>query len=151
MLNLVGAVLMQEKENCPSVRRRPHWVYFNSLPRMESLTPNSIIIDGCIDIGVNLKIRSLLHNPKVQYIVRTFSSFLTFSSKVYGQVMIRNYADMLWSSYNFWCKREYDKAPCDYSKWADPQHHIRSPELFHELIEADRNGMFLFVYLSLCN
>ncbi len=29
-----GAVVMQEKENCPSIRRRPHWVYFNSLPRM---------------------------------------------------------------------------------------------------------------------
>ena len=54
--------------------------------------------------------------------------------------MVRNYADMLWSSYNFWCKREYDKANCDYSKWADPALHSRSPELFHELIEADRNG-----------
>ena len=29
---------------------------------------------------------------------------------------------------------------CDYSKWANPEVHVRSPELFHELIDADRNG-----------
>ena len=55
------------------------------------------------------------------------------------QVMVRNYADMLWSSYNFWCKREYDGEHCDYSKWADPAHHRRSPELFHELVTLDAN------------
>jgi hypothetical protein len=54
--------------------------------------------------------------------------------------MIRDYADMLWSSYNFWCKVEYDGAHCDYSKWADPLFHKRSPELFHDLLLADSNG-----------
>lgn len=64
---------MQEKENCPSVRRRPHWVYFNSLPRMESLKPDSLIIDGCIDVSVNLKMRSLLRDPQVLYVVSAAS------------------------------------------------------------------------------
>lgn len=53
--------------------------------------------------------------------------------------MIRDYTDMLWSSYNFWCKREYDGTNCDYSKWADAALHTRSPELFQELVQADRN------------
>jgi hypothetical protein len=51
--------------------------------------------------------------------------------------MMRDYADMLWSSYNFWCKREYDGVNCDYSKWAVAGLHSRSPEEFHALIEAD--------------
>lgn len=54
--------------------------------------------------------------------------------------MVRDYAAMLWSSYNFWCKREYDGLNCGYSKWTDPTYHVRSPELFHELIQADANG-----------
>ena len=46
---------------------------------------------------------------------------------------------MLWSSYNFWCKREYDQdEQCGYEKWADARYHKRSPEIFHELIDADR-------------
>ncbi len=55
------------------------------------------------------------------------------------QVMVRDYTDMLWSSYNFWCKREYDGTNCDYSKWAMPGLHTRSPELFHDLVQADKN------------
>ena len=54
--------------------------------------------------------------------------------------MIRDFSAMLWSSYNFWCKREYDGTNCDYSKWADPAKHLRSPELFHELVQAEANG-----------
>jgi hypothetical protein len=53
--------------------------------------------------------------------------------------MVRDYTDMLWSSYNFWCKREYDGDECDYSKWANPAHHRRSPQLFHDLVSLDAN------------
>jgi len=88
---------------------------------MESIGPNNLFIDGCIDIINNMKLRNLIHHPvDTLYLV-----------------MIRDYADMLWSSYNFWCKREYDGTDCDYSKWADPDKHRRSPELFHDLIVAD--------------
>jgi hypothetical protein len=124
MAKAFNGVVMAQKENCPSTRRRPHWEYFNSLPRMESLVEDSVVIDGCIDITVNMKMRNTLRQPKTHYVV-----------------MVRNYADMLWSSYNFWCKREYDTMGlCGYEKWADPTVHLRSPELFHELIDADRVG-----------
>lgn len=53
--------------------------------------------------------------------------------------MIRDYADMLWSSYNFWCKPAYDLAfGCPYEKWAQKGIHIRTPDIFHELIVADK-------------
>ena len=31
--------------------------------------------------------------------------------------MTRNYADMLWSAYNFWCTTDYDKKGCDSTHW----------------------------------
>lgn len=67
-----GAITLHEKENCPYVRRRPHWVYFLSLPRMSSVTEGRMIIDGCIDIVANMKIREVLHNPHTTYIVSSF-------------------------------------------------------------------------------
>jgi len=64
-----GAILMSEKENCPSTRRRPHWIYFQSLPRMSSVGEHSIIIDGCISVINNMKIRELIHDPETYYLV----------------------------------------------------------------------------------
>jgi hypothetical protein len=49
MAKAFNGVVMAQKENCPSTRRRPHWEYFNSLPRMESLVEDSVVIDGCND------------------------------------------------------------------------------------------------------
>lgn len=56
--------------------------------------------------------------------------------------MIRNFADMLWSTYNFWCTARYDGvATCnDYSRWVNPLVHKRSPEKFHEIVLGDYNG-----------
>ncbi len=54
--------------------------------------------------------------------------------------MIRDFADMIWSSYNFWCKVGYDKEACGYERWANKDYHIRSPEIFHDLIVADSQG-----------
>jgi hypothetical protein len=68
-------------------------------------------------------IRNYLRKPDTVYIVLT-----------------RNYADMVWSSYNFWCKRDYDGFDCDYSHWINPITHKRSPELFHDMIQGDSNG-----------
>ena len=64
-----GAITMQEKENCPSTRRRPHWIYLLSLPRMSAVKEHSVIIDGCISVINNMKIRDLIHNPETYYIV----------------------------------------------------------------------------------
>jgi hypothetical protein len=45
------------------------------------------------------------------------------------------------SSYNFWCKPEYDgMSSCDFSKWILPGTHIRSPDIFHSIIK----GAFFF-------
>eukprot|EP01035_Chromulina_nebulosa_P019954 gene19954-25922_t len=64
--------------------------------------------------------RGLLRNPKTLYIVMT-----------------RNYADMLWSSYNFWCRWDIDGTSCDSTRWAKVGIHIRSPDIFHEIVSAD--------------
>lgn len=53
--------------------------------------------------------------------------------------MIRDYADMLWSSYNFWCKSAYDRVGCGFDNWSVIGVHQRSPSLFHDLIIADRD------------
>lgn len=94
-------ILMEEKENCPFARRRPHWQFFHSLPSYERVTENKLIVDGCIQLGLNLIMRNDLRKPNTLYIVMT-----------------RNYADMLWSSYNFWCRWDVDGPTCDSSKWA---------------------------------
>jgi hypothetical protein len=65
-----GAITMAEKENCPSTRRRPHWIYFLSLPKMSDVKEHSIIIDGCISVVNNMKIRELIMFPETYYIVR---------------------------------------------------------------------------------
>lgn len=66
-----GAITMHEKENCPSTRRRPHWIYLQSLPRMSVLNENSVIIDGCISVINNMKFRDLFLHPSTFYIVST--------------------------------------------------------------------------------
>jgi hypothetical protein len=54
--------------------------------------------------------------------------------------MTRDYPEMLWSSYNFWCHYDYDGITCEYGHWVIPGVHRRSPQLFHEMIQGDVNG-----------
>ena len=84
-----GAITMYTKENCPYTHRRSHWEFFHTLPRVEDVQPGQLVIDGCLDYLNNMRLRRLLHEPDALYIIMT-----------------RNYADLVWSSYNFWCKRE---------------------------------------------
>ena len=54
--------------------------------------------------------------------------------------MIRDYTDMLWSAYNFWCTPQYDGQSCDsVTPWAVPGIHKRSPEQFHHIVQSKRN------------
>ena len=54
--------------------------------------------------------------------------------------MVRDYTDMLWSAYNFWCKAILDGPSCDpVTSWADPKLHKRSPEHFHNLVESKKD------------
>jgi hypothetical protein len=71
-----GAMIMHEKENCPYTRRRAHWLYFKSLPAFDSMKENSLIIDGCIDVINNMKMREMLHNPNTYYVVRQHSKLI---------------------------------------------------------------------------
>jgi hypothetical protein len=55
--------------------------------------------------------------------------------------MTRNYADMLWSAYNFWCKVQYDGFECDSNtKWVKPEYHKRSARAFHDIVLRDMNN-----------
>lgn len=127
LLRYSGAIKMAEKENCPYTRRRGHWEYFQSLPRMKDVSPGKLVVDACIDAPKNLLFREvILRRPKTLYIL-----------------MVRNYAEMLWSSYNFWCKRDYDGFSCDNTHWIK-QGMTRSPELFHEMVIKDMNGTLMY-------
>jgi hypothetical protein len=121
-----NSIHMNEKENCPGAHRRSHWQFFNSLPRVSDIKPfqDALIVDGCIDLKQNVLMRNILHKPITKYIV-----------------MIRNYADMLWSSYNYWCKLGFDD-DCDSTHWAK-WGHARSPALFNDIIVSDKNGEVL--------
>ena len=112
--------LMPTKENCPFARRRTHWQFFQSLPSPETVRPDALIVDGCIDLHRNMYMYFTLHAPLTLYIVMT-----------------RDYADYLWSSYNYWCKSGYDKGCNSNTRRLDPGQHARSPELFHALIAAN--------------
>jgi hypothetical protein len=69
LTKIPGAVMLAEKENCPFTRRRAHFLFFQSLPEFQSVKENDIIIDGCIDVINNMKMRDTLHRPSTYYIV----------------------------------------------------------------------------------
>jgi hypothetical protein len=121
-----GAITMFEKENCPYVRRRSHWEFFHTLPKASDVKPGQLLIDACLSTEKehlnNMRIRRLLHEPETLYILMT-----------------RNYADMVWSSYNYWCKREYDGLSCDNTRWVHSDYN-RSISLFHDMVIKDKEG-----------
>jgi hypothetical protein len=67
------------KENCLFVDGIDIITYFLSLPK--TILPNHYYIDGCIDLVGNMMLRRILRIPNTFYIV-----------------MVRNYADMIWSA-----------------------------------------------------
>lgn len=107
------------KENCPFVREISIVQYFASLPQRVGV--NQFVLDGCIDIKGNMMMRKMLRQPNTFYIV-----------------MVRNFADMMWSAYNYWCDEKIEHY-CPSSRWVNNEHHIRSPELFHAIVLSDKN------------
>jgi hypothetical protein len=122
------------KENCfPTPSNRTLLHYLRSLEY--SVEPNKILIDGCINPIHNMVLRrSILKDPKVLYI------FLT-----------RDYADLLWSGYNYWCDESVDQ-DCIESRWAIPSH-IRNPRHFDKMIRHvnKTTPVLPFLYNSLEN
>eukprot|EP01036_Dinobryon_divergens_P026540 gene26540-35207_t len=119
------------KENCAFIHDRNLVQYFDSLPAY--IEPGQIAIDGCIDLRGNMKLRKILKNPRTFYLV-----------------LFRDFADWLWSAYNFWCEYNYDSHCCDIDPalkkcadvgyWVDPVAHHRSPGTFHDIINGAMNG-----------
>jgi hypothetical protein len=53
-------------------------------------------------------------------------------------VVLRDPADWLWATWNYWIDQSLDSYQNGNEKmWASADHHYRSPELFHELILSD--------------
>ena len=56
------------------------------------------------------------------------------------QVVLRDYADLLWANFNSYCKKDFDRNGCENSRLVDAKRHSRSPEQFQTIIESDING-----------
>eukprot|EP01034_Spumella_vulgaris_P030618 gene30618-37862_t len=115
-----GVVHSEWKENCAFRGGRSVLKYFESLPR--TVEAGELIVGGCIDLDNNIQMSELLRQPNTFYMV-----------------LLRDYADWIWSAYNFWCDDEYD-LNCPSTHWVDVDTHIRSPSLFHEILEGSMNG-----------
>lgn len=76
----------------------------------------SVLLNACVQLNTNMIMRKVLHNPNTFYIV-----------------VIRDYVDWLWSSYNYWCQMDFDDGCDSMTKWIQVGHHDRSPELFHSI------------------
>ncbi len=63
------------KENCPFIGDRSLTQYFDSLPR--TIEVGDLFFDGCVDLKGNLKMRKLLREPNVFYLVSVANTALT--------------------------------------------------------------------------
>lgn len=89
-----------------------------------TLGPHEFIVSACIELAQNLVLRQILRNPRTFYVV-----------------VVRDFADWLWSSYNYWCVEHVD-AGCDpLTHWVSGGVHHRSPEHFHRLVMAERPAL----------
>lgn len=103
------------------------WRFFKSMEAqtVKGVTAGmapTLLISGCIQQHINIRMHRLLHQPNTVYILMT-----------------RDLSDLVWATYNFWCNVKYDGPDhclAEKGHWADPRYHYRSPELFHELILA---------------
>lgn len=55
-----------------------------------------------------------------------------------SQTLFRNYADWIWSAYNFWCSPTYD-LHCSSGTWVNPDEHHRSADAFHDIVNGAIN------------
>eukprot|EP01034_Spumella_vulgaris_P033065 gene33065-40808_t len=83
-------ILAQPKENCPYRGGRTLLGYFETLPH--SVEVDEVILDGCISLDENLDMRRVLREPNTFYLVT-----------------VRDYADWLWSAYNYWCNEVFEE------------------------------------------
>lgn len=53
-------------------------------------------------------------------------------------ILLRDPADLLWSAFNFWHNNDLDRSQLLPGAWTDGASDYRSPELFHELVLAEK-------------
>lgn len=83
-----NALRIPNKENC--VMHYTNIIeYFISLPT--HIEKGQLFVDGCIEPPSSEYLRKLLKNVNMYYLVTT-----------------RDYADWIWSAYNYWCNEAYD-------------------------------------------
>lgn len=119
-----------EKELCPEDNSPGAiWLYFEQLAintaeaQVRNVEP-IVLVNGCIQSHLNIMVSKLLRGPQSIYIVLT-----------------RNYADLLWAAYNFWCNPlvEVGCVARD-GAWANQSIHYRSPENFHDIVISWLDG-----------
>jgi hypothetical protein len=104
------------KDNCfPRAPFKSIFEYLNTFEK--SVDENKIFVDGCMNPLQNMAVRKgIFKDPRTLYIYLT-----------------RDYADLLWSGYNYWCDPIVDKGCTSSSRWTKPSH-IRNPANFDEMI-----------------
>lgn len=89
-----------------------------------TLGHHEFIVSACIELAQNLVLRQILRNPRTFYVV-----------------VVRDFADWLWSSYNYWCVENIDVGCNPLTHWVSGDVHHRSPEHFHRLVMAERPAL----------
>lgn len=119
---------LMDKEVCPLRFQSTNLhTFFDSLavvPNDGSLNQREYIVSACIELYQNLILRKILRNPRTFYIV-----------------VVREYTDWLWSTYNYWCVEGHDPECDPTSHWVNKDLHRRSPELFHKLVTTARTKL----------
>eukprot|EP01041_Mallomonas_annulata_P013217 gene13217-27961_t len=110
------------KEHCPFNSEMEISSYFSHFPKY--VPKGDFLIDSCIDLWGDMTLHQLFFHPKTNYIV-----------------LVRDFADYLWSAYNFWCDKDYDIQCQSNDNWVDPSKHNRSAAHFEEMIVALTNGI----------
>jgi hypothetical protein len=122
------------KEACPRVDSVSElWNFFTFLNnrthhalKLQKEGNEVLMFSGCIINKQNLLMKWLLREERTKYVLMT-----------------RDFADMLWAGYNFWCTELYDGDRCDQKHWANASLHYRSNEMFHLLMSIKADGYYV--------
>jgi hypothetical protein len=99
-----------EKEYCP----RGSIVQYLKAYQHNDAESGIVYTNGCIATSLVRKVHEIL-KPEAAYVLT-----------------VRNFADRLWASFNFWCSGRYD-LECKGGRWTK-EGMYRTPELFHEML-----------------
>ena len=99
---------------------RLHDYYHLLFSRRLTLNSTAFTVNGCIGGSGQVEIN-------FRYVPPQNSKFI---------VMLRDPAEWLWASWNFWSNPIYDSAGVTEGQWSNPKLHYRTPDYFHEIIAS---------------